>query len=249
MGTAPYQLTQARLVDARDGSARALEQIRPLANHATRLKRLLVVDPTAAPFVVRTAVAVGNRAIARAAVTAAERLAARNPDFAVLGAAAAQARGLFDNDPAKLELAVSGHRHPWAQASATEDLAALLALQAPNEGRRRYEQAVADYLKSGASRDATRTQSRRRALDTRRRRSRSTGPVSGWESLSDQETSVARLVAQGLSNPQVAERLFLSRHTVDFHLRQIFRKLDVSSRVELVRLYVDQQRNTERNPD
>ena len=53
--------------------------------------------------------------------------------------------------------------------------------------------------------------------------------------LSPAETRVAELVAQGLSNPQVAERLCISRHTVESHLKQIFAKLGVRSRVELTR--------------
>jgi DNA-binding NarL/FixJ family response regulator len=47
---------------------------------------------------------------------------------------------------------------------------------------------------------------------------------------------VTELVAQGLTNRQVAERLFVSRYTVDAYLRSIFRKLQVSSRVDLTRL-------------
>ncbi|MGH9210637.1 MAG: LuxR C-terminal-related transcriptional regulator [Acidimicrobiales bacterium] len=60
----------------------------------------------------------------------------------------------------------------------------------------------------------------------------------GWEALTATERSVTELVAQGLTNQEAAERLLLSRHTVGFHLRSIFRKLDVSSRVELTRLVV-----------
>jgi DNA-binding NarL/FixJ family response regulator len=52
---------------------------------------------------------------------------------------------------------------------------------------------------------------------------------------------VAGLVALGLTNRQVGERMFLSRHTIDFHLRQIFRKLQVESRVELTRMTIEQQ--------
>ena len=50
------------------------------------------------------------------------------------------------------------------------------------------------------------------------------------------------LVALGLSNAQAASQLYLSRHTVDFHLRQIFRKLNIGSRVELARLSFEHQR-------
>jgi DNA-binding CsgD family transcriptional regulator len=61
----------------------------------------------------------------------------------------------------------------------------------------------------------------------------------GWDSLTETEASVTDLVARGLTNRQVAERLFISRHTVDFHLRSIFRKLDVSSRVDLTRVVLE----------
>jgi DNA-binding CsgD family transcriptional regulator len=61
----------------------------------------------------------------------------------------------------------------------------------------------------------------------------------GWESLTDTEESVIDLVARGLTNRQVAEHLFISRHTVDFHLRAIFRKLDVTSRVDLTRFALE----------
>ncbi len=52
--------------------------------------------------------------------------------------------------------------------------------------------------------------------------------------LTAQESQVASLVRQGLSNKDVAARLFISPRTVDFHLRNVFTKLGVSSRTELV---------------
>lgn len=67
----------------------------------------------------------------------------------------------------------------------------------------------------------------RRARGTRKR------PASGWESLTPTERQVVELVAQGLTNPQVAERMFVARATVKAHLAHIFQKLDVSSRSEL----------------
>jgi DNA-binding CsgD family transcriptional regulator len=57
----------------------------------------------------------------------------------------------------------------------------------------------------------------------------------GLAGLTDTERAIADLVAEGLTNRQVAERVFVSRHTVDFHLRSIFRKVDVTSRIELTR--------------
>ncbi len=62
------------------------------------------------------------------------------------------------------------------------------------------------------------------------------GPRVGWGSLTESEHALAVLIAEGLTNRQAAERLFISRHTVDAHLRHIFRKLGINSRVRLARL-------------
>ena len=69
---------------------------------------------------------------------------------------------------------------------------------------------------------------------------RANRPVLGLASLTDTERAIADLVAQGLTNRQIAERVFVSRHTVDFHLRSIFRKVDVTSRIDLARQIVGQ---------
>ena len=58
-------------------------------------------------------------------------------------------------------------------------------------------------------------------------------PPTGWASLTPAELQVVRLVSEGLSNPQVGARLFVSRETVKAHLSSIFGKLGVSSRTEL----------------
>ena len=57
--------------------------------------------------------------------------------------------------------------------------------------------------------------------------------------LTGREVEVLRLVAEGLSNAQVAERLYLSPRTVDQHLRSIYNKLGVSSRTAAARFAVD----------
>jgi DNA-binding CsgD family transcriptional regulator len=61
------------------------------------------------------------------------------------------------------------------------------------------------------------------------------GGQPAWEipELTDTEYDVATLVARGFTNGQIAGRLYLSPHTVAFHLRKIFRKLGVGSRVQL----------------
>jgi DNA-binding CsgD family transcriptional regulator len=55
------------------------------------------------------------------------------------------------------------------------------------------------------------------------------------ESLSERELEVARLIMDRKTNPQIAAALFLSQKTVESHIRNMFRKLAVSSRVELAR--------------
>lgn len=57
--------------------------------------------------------------------------------------------------------------------------------------------------------------------------------------LGDKERSIAQLAAKGLTNQQIARRVFLSPHTVNYHMRHIFRKLAVTSRIELARLVAE----------
>jgi DNA-binding CsgD family transcriptional regulator len=70
----------------------------------------------------------------------------------------------------------------------------------------------------------------RRARGPRRR------PPSGWGSLTPTERRVAELLAEGLTNTQVAERMFVSAATVKTHVAHIFKKLDVHNRTELAAL-------------
>ena len=58
-------------------------------------------------------------------------------------------------------------------------------------------------------------------------------PAPGWESLTSRELAVVALVAESLSNTEIAERLFCSRRTVESHLSHTYTKLGTSSRVEL----------------
>jgi DNA-binding CsgD family transcriptional regulator len=59
--------------------------------------------------------------------------------------------------------------------------------------------------------------------------------------LPSRELAVAQLVANGLTNREIAERLFVSPHTVNTHLRHVFAKLEVNSRVDLTRLATERK--------
>jgi DNA-binding CsgD family transcriptional regulator len=73
-----------------------------------------------------------------------------------------------------------------------------------------------------------------RAAGIRRGRRGARGrPQIGWHSLTPTERTVIGLVAEGLSNPRIGDRLFISRRTVQTHLAHVFAKLDITSRAQL----------------
>jgi DNA-binding CsgD family transcriptional regulator len=98
------------------------------------------------------------------------------------------------------------------------------------EAREHLREALAGFEAVGAEAWAERARVELRASgQTARRREPRTR-----DDLTAQELQIARLVAEGLSNREVAAHLFLSPRTIDFHLRNIFRKLGISSRMQLV---------------
>jgi DNA-binding CsgD family transcriptional regulator/tetratricopeptide (TPR) repeat protein len=198
----------------------------------------LVTEPSAGPRLVRIAMAAGEPGLAARAVASAVLLAERNPRVPSLVAAAAQARGLADGDLDGLRRAVvlwrAGSR-PLDGAAAVEDTArAAQAAGLRAEAVDGFDAALSTYRRCGALRDAQRVRARLRALGVTRARPGAAGRT-GWASLTHSEVRVARLVADGMTNREVAAELVLSPHTVDSHLRHAFAKLGISSRVELVR--------------
>jgi DNA-binding NarL/FixJ family response regulator len=150
---------------------------------------------------------------------------------------------LASRDPARLAEAAAGHCDPWARASAAEDLGVLQRERADRESSIHYlTAALGDYLQVGACRDQARVRRRLRQLGIRRRHwaTPAVRPVAGWDSLTGTEQAAARFVAEGLNNGQVAARMYISTHTVAHHLRQVFPKLGISSRVELTRIVLEQ---------
>nr|AHE14905.1 StaR-like transcriptional regulator [uncultured bacterium] len=197
---------------------------------------LLIEEPAAAAWLTRAFLAVGAPERAAAVAGTMNRLAEENAGITSLAAAAAHAHGVCVGDLAALELAAKTHQDLWAHASANEDIGALLAPSDRDQAVRHLDEAGAAYQAIGAHHDAARIRRRLRQLGTVRRHwKRSGGPENEEIRLTDTERKVAELVAEGMTNQQVARSMYISPHTVAFHLRQIYRKLQIHSRVELTR--------------
>jgi DNA-binding CsgD family transcriptional regulator len=200
---------------------------------------------------VRMALAVGDNELAESAVADASRRAELSPGVASLAAAAAHARGLLKRDTDKLSEAASLFARaprPLALAAAWEDLGLAHQEQgAKDAGIDALGQALVLFARAGATRDAARLRSRLRELGIRRRVTSAEKPATGWAAMTKSELAVAQLVADGLTNREIAERLFVSPHTVNTHLRQVFAKLEINSRVDLARLAAE--RNSRQTPE
>jgi DNA-binding CsgD family transcriptional regulator len=232
----------AQVEDARNGPEAALRLLDDVYAGLRTHRFLLLCDPTCAAWLVRVALAAADPDRAGVAAVAAAEISHASPELAATAASAAHAGGIADRDRARLEQAATGHADPWARASAAEDLGELLAATGTRrDAIARLDQAIEGYETTGAARDVARVRRRLRKLGVRKRHwAAHARPVTGWLSLTGTERTVSELVAQGLTNQQVADQMFISVHTVAFHLRQVFRKLAISSRVELARIAVDE---------
>lgn len=234
------------LQEARGQDAAALGTLAGLIEQLPRRLLLFANEPNAAPALVRLAQRAGASDLAAAVAAAIRRLAAANPEVPSVTGAATHATGLLHRDRRRLLTAVADLRAspgPLALASALEDLAALeRAAGEPGRAAASLTEAHDLYHRCGAAAGAARTRRRLAALGERVPASAAKPSAAPSVSeLTRSELRVVRLVAQGLTNREIAERLHLSRHTVDSHLRHVFVKLDVDSRVKLTRLYLAHQ--------
>ncbi|WP_433260261.1 BTAD domain-containing putative transcriptional regulator [Actinosynnema sp. CS-041913] len=193
------------------------------------------------PYVARLALAVGDHATAHEAVAVCEEEAAKEVLPARASAAAAHCRGLVSGDPAPV-LAVADHYRQVGRmvecASALEDAGVLLAAaDRAEEASSAFTEAVELFGKLSARWDVQRAENRRRTTGTRRTAWARPGPArsewqarTGWQALSPLEVRIARLVAAGLSNPDIAEELALPRRTVQSHVARLADKLHTDSR-------------------
>jgi predicted ATPase/DNA-binding CsgD family transcriptional regulator len=112
--------------------------------------------------------------------------------------------------------------------------------------QRAYDSTAANLRRAlgGTAFDRAAAEGARLTLDqgveyARRARGRRGRPAAGWSSLTPTELEVVRLVAEGLTNPQIGARLLMSRGTVKTHLSHIFTKLDTTNRAQLAAAAID----------
>jgi DNA-binding CsgD family transcriptional regulator len=188
---------------------------------------------------VRLAAEIGDLDTGRAVAGQAAALAAES-QIPHRQANALYCRGLLGRDTERLLAAAERYEdagRPLLRAKALEAAAGLF-VDADDRGQARaaFTAAVEVYTALGAAADVARLQAAFRAHGIRRgphakhRRARS-----GWESLTATEIKIAAFVEEGLSNPEIAARLLLSRRTVATHVSHILKKLDVHSRTDIAR--------------
>lgn len=235
-GQSAWAVLQA--LEAREGAANIADLIGDVIDRDVLADDLLTSQPAAAPWLVRITLALNDEKSAIQVVNRMTMLAGRNRTFRSIQAAAVHASGLFHRDADASEKATSMHLDRWSQASALEDATDVQCRTLEPDLRvERLKRAADIYRSVGANRDNSRVRMKLREIekptghipDTRAPAEAKTGQ------LTETELSVAELVSQGLTNRRVGQRLFMSPHTVAFHLKKIYRKVDVSSRVELAR--------------
>jgi len=187
------------------------------------------------PDLVRALKASGRQDYAERIVVAVEELA-QHAEITSFRGTALRCRGLLSDDPELLLVAAecypSGRPFQWALTK--EDLAFALS----RHGRKEEALASAsEALDVFLQLNATLAESRLRAnlleTGTKLGPRREERPRFGWDSLTPSELRIVELVKEGMSNPEIAQALFISRYTVATHLRHVFEKLGVSSRALL----------------
>jgi DNA-binding CsgD family transcriptional regulator len=188
---------------------------------------------------VRLAIGVGDQGTATTLAGHADALAAGS-EIPHRQANALYCRGLLDRDAPRL-LAAAERYHdagrPLQRAKALEAAAGhFVDADDKTQARAAFTTAVDVYTALGAAADIARVQAEFRAHGIRR------GPhakhrraQSGWDSLTATEIKIAAFVEEGLSNPEIAARLLLSRRTVATHVSHILKKLNVNSRIDIAR--------------
>ena len=188
------------------------------------------------PDLVRLAVAAGNPLLAEA-VTEEVAEGARRSAAVGAEAAALRCRGLLQGDGDALAAAAqafgSCRRRAEAAFATAEAGTTLAAAGRHAEAVENLEQALRFFEEVGAHWPRARTEAALRRLGVRHRRSGPGAVRIGWDGLTPTELRIARLAAEGLTNRQIGQRLFISGRTVETHLGHVFAKLGLATRAQL----------------
>jgi DNA-binding CsgD family transcriptional regulator len=193
------------------------------------------------------ALAAGDTDFARQSAERARRAADRNPGVASLEGIAQQTRGLVEGDAALLRDAVAvleDSPRPLLLGGALLDLGgALLDRGERDAARPHLQRASAIFDDHGAVLLSARSDALLTASGDPRAtpRTRSRRPEHGWDALTPAERRVTALISGGLSNQRAARQLDISANTVATHLRSVFAKLEVTSRVQLANRWHEHQ--------
>lgn len=228
------ELARLTLLSARGEHARArdlVDRLRESALSGGATDLILAIGPILAR-------STEDRAVQAAIAEAIEDAASRVGNLPYARAGALVCRGLATADPDALLEAISEYRKADRTpdvALASEDAGAALAAEGrTDEARRLFAEALETMTGISANGDIARIAARMRHAGIRRGvRGPRRRASSGWAALTPAELRVAKLVAEGLTNPEIAERLFISRDTVKTHIGHVFSKLGVVSRREL----------------
>jgi DNA-binding CsgD family transcriptional regulator len=126
---------------------------------------------------------------------------------------------LLDRTQARMDSARARLRHgEWLRSEGR-----------PADARERLSEAHEMLSEAGAEAFAERARRELQAAGAKVRKRASVAPAV----LTPKEVEIARLAEEGFTNPEIGARLFLSPHTVDWHLRKVFAKLGISSRKEI----------------
>jgi DNA-binding CsgD family transcriptional regulator/tetratricopeptide (TPR) repeat protein len=188
---------------------------------------------------VRLATETGDLATARTLADHAAALAAGS-EISHRQANALYCQGLVDHDGPRLLAAAARYEdagRPLLRAKALEAAAGeFVGAGDITQARAAFTRAVEVYTGLGAAADAARLQATFRAHGIRRGpRVKHRQARNGWDSLTPTEMKIAAFVEDGMSNPEIAGRLLLSRRTIATHVSHILKKLDVHSRTDIAR--------------
>ncbi len=232
---------------ARGDGEHAVVTLRHVVDGATQSHGFWPVWPCWNGLFFEFAVLAADRDFTCACVEIAETAAARNPGVASFEGLALNLRGRFSNDldiVARSAAVLTQSPRPTLRAYGADTYGrALIAAGERQAGLAQLDLAWDAYHQIGAVAFRAQTQRAMREAGARRAKWSTTAgrPATGWPSLTQAERRVATLIGSGHANKSAATELGVSVNTISTHLRAVFTKLGIQSRVQLAHELHDQE--------